>query len=273
MKKQGEKLRGSIRENIALMGTPLMSILPGQISFFVILSVIPLASILMMFISKLSFSYDSITNFITHYLPGGVAPVVVAIFEQQQAGVVDVVFTITAFYLAAKATHSIIVASTQIYNGKQRDFFRTRIKAILMLVILVILVISVIGVLTVGSRIINYLSEVNGSVHPFAYAAYNVLRWPFVMFMMFITIKIIYTVAPNVDIPSKSVNKGALLTTVIWAVSTYAYSLYVTNFANYTKFYGNLSNLIILMIWIYWLCYIFVFGMTMNEYRLTNKKE
>ena len=46
-----EKVKGSIKENWALMKTPLMSILPGQISFFVVLSIIPLASIFIMFLS------------------------------------------------------------------------------------------------------------------------------------------------------------------------------------------------------------------------------
>ena len=69
MNKQKEKIKGSIKENIKLMSTPLMSILPGQISFFVILSIIPLVSVLVMLVSKLSLSFDSVTGFITHYLP------------------------------------------------------------------------------------------------------------------------------------------------------------------------------------------------------------
>lgn len=272
MKKSKEKIKGHIKENIRLMNTPLMSILPGQISFFVILSVIPLVSLLVMFASKLSLSFESVTSFINHYLPSGVAGIILSIFEQQKVGTLDIVFIITAFYIAAKATHSIIIASTQIYNGKQRNFFRTRIKAIIMLMILIFLVLSVIGILTVGSRIIAYVAEVNGSISPYVTLVYNILKWPFVFFMIFVAIKVIYTIAPNVTIPSHSVNKGALLTTCIWVLTTFVYSFYVTHLANYTKFYGNLSNLIILMIWIYWMCYIFVFGMTMNEYKFSNEK-
>lgn len=273
MKKSKEKIRGRIKENIRLMSTPLMSILPGQISFFVILSIIPLASILAMLISKLSFNFEAVTDFVSHYLPSGVTNVILLIFEQQRVTSFDLFFIIAAFYLAAKATHSIIIASTQIYNGEQKDFVRTRIKAVLMLLILVLLVIILIGVLTIGGRLVDYLSEVNGSIHPVISLIYTILKWPFMFFMVFFTIKVIYTIAPNVTIPSNSVNKGALLTTIIWVVSTYVFSFYVTNLANYTKFYGNLSNLIILMIWIYWLCYVFVFGMTINEYRLNNKIE
>ena len=271
MEKQKNKLMTMIRKNLDIMHTPLMSILPGQISFFVILSVVPLLSILAMIISKLSFSFEMVGYVIDSCLPTGISSIVFSIFEQQRVGAADIFFIITAFYLASKATHSIIVASTTIYNGKQTDFIRTRVKAIIMLIILVILVISLIGILTVGGRIVNYLGKVNDNMIPIWVHIYEILKYPLVFFMIFFVVKVVYTISPNVAIPSKSVNKGALLTTVIWVVSTFMFSFYVTNIANYSKFYGNLSNLIIVMIWIYWLCYVFVFGMTFNEYNLTNK--
>lgn len=272
MKESREKIKGSFKQNINLMQTPLMAILPGQISFFVILSIIPLASLLFMLISKLSLNFGFVTNFITHFVPISISNVLLGIFEEQKAGAIDVFFIAMALYLASKATHSIIVASTQIYNGEQRNFIRTRIKAIIILIILVLLTIGLIAILTFGGRFLIYLSEVNGDIYYYFNNIYQVIKWPFVFFMIFFAIKVIYTVAPNVKIASSSVNKGALLTAIVWVLSTYAFSFYVTNLANFSKFYGTLSNIIILMIWIYWLCYIFVYGMTINEYKL-NKKE
>ena len=273
MDQKKEKIKGSIKENIALMNTPLMSILPGQISFFIILSIIPMFSLFVMFISKLSFNFDSITGAINHFLPSGISSMIISILNDQKVGAMDIFFIITAIYLASKATHSIIIASTRIYNGKQRDFFRTRIKAIIMLIILMFVIITGIATLTIGSKLITYLTETGYNITPLVYYTYMMLKWPFVIFIIFMAIKIIYTLAPNVDIPSKSVNKGAMLTTIGWGISTYIYSFYVSSIANYTKFYGNLSNLIISFIWIYWLSYIFVFGMTFNQYRLTINKE
>lgn len=272
MKKTKNKITGKIEENVNLMNTPLMSILPGQISFFVILSIIPLASIITMIVSKLSLNFSSVTDFIQQYVPNGISNTILSIFNYQRAGTIDILFIITALYVASKATHSIIIASTQIYGGKQKDFLRTRIKAILMLIILVILLIGALAVFTIGSKFIFYLREVNGSVSEVVYFAYNILKWPFVFFIIFMAIKIIYTVAPNVKIPSNSVNKGALLTTIIWVITTYLYSFYITKIANYEKFYGNLSNIIILIIWIYWMSYVFVYGMTINKYRLNNNE-
>ena len=267
-----EKVKGSIKENWALMKTPLMSILPGQISFFVVLSIIPLASIFIMFLSKLSINLDAINNYISMVVPMGASNIIIDILNEQKAGAVDIFFIITAFYLASKATHSIIVASTRIYNGEQRNFVRTRIKAIIMLLILVILVVLAVGTLLIGGQIFRYLMAINDSFNITFYWIYKLIKWPFVVFMIFYCIKVIYTIAPNVKIPSKSVNKGALLTTLGWAVSTFVYSTYVTKLANYSRLYGNLTNLILLMIWIYILSYTFVFGMTLNENKLSNKK-
>src|SRR5574344_2347138 len=167
-----EKIKGTIKDNVSLMKTPLMSILPGQISFFVVLSIIPLASVLVMIISKLSFNYISITNFVANYLPSAISSVILSIFEEQKVGVFDIVFIVSAFYLATKATHSIIIASTQIYNGKQRDFVRTRIKAILILIIFVLLVVAVTVVIALGGRLVNYLGE-NNAIYPVAYWTYK----------------------------------------------------------------------------------------------------
>lgn len=271
MKEANNKIKGSIKENVSLMKTPLMSILPGQISFFIILSIIPLASIFVMLISKLSINIDAITNIINHYIPQGVASIILSILNNQKAGVVDILFILTALYLAAKATHSIIIASTQIYNGKQENFIRTRIKAIIMLIILLFVVITGIGILFLGSKLIIYIKSINGDINQILYWAYTILKWPFVFFVTFFSVKIIYTIAPNVKIPSSSVNKGALFTTSISMVTTVVYSFYITHFANFSKFYGSLSNIIILMIWIYWISYIFVYGMTINEYKLNSK--
>lgn len=268
MNNSKEKIKLSIKENLSLMKSPLMSILPGQISFFIILSIIPLISIIVMLISKLSLDVNLLTNFISRYMPLGVSNILLSIFEEQKAGAVDIVFIVMAFYLASKATHSIIVASTRIYNGKQKDFLSTRIKAIIMLVILVLLVLFMLSIVVIGGEVVNYLLSINTKIHPLILWFYKLAKWPFAFFMIFFVIKVIYTIAPNEPIPSRSVNKGALITTIAWGVSTYAYSFYVLNLANYSKFYGNLSNLVIAFIWVYWLSYAFVFGMTFNEYRL-----
>ena len=48
---------------------------------------------------------------------------------------------------------------------------------------------------------------------------------------------------------------------------TSLYSFYINNFANYSVFYGSLANIVVLMIWVYFLSYAFVIGMAMNYHQ------
>ena len=59
----------------------------------------------------------------------------------------------------------------------------------------------------------------------------------------------------------------------MWIIGTEIYSIYIRNFAHYNLFYGSISNIIILMIWVYFLSYIFVFGLAINATEEEEKKE
>ena len=65
-------------------------------------------------------------------------------------------------------------------------------------------------------------------------------------------------------ISAKSVNKGAIFTTILWSILTSLYSFYISNISSYDTFYGSASKIIVLMLWIYLISYIFVLGMSIN---------
>ena len=104
------------------------------------------------------------------------------------------------------------------------------------------------------------------------------LKWPIAFILIFWLLKIIYTISPDKKISSKYMNNGALFTTIGWIITTAIYSYYVSNLANYTLFYGSISGIIAMMIWIYILSYIFVMGIAINTddynaYKNVHKKE
>ena len=80
----------------------------------------------------------------------------------------------------------------------------------------------------------------------------------------------IYAMAPDEEVPTKDNLLGPFFTTVLWIFGTEIYSIYVKYFSNYNLFYGSISNIIILMIWVYYLAYVFVLGMAISA---TSDKE
>ena len=57
---------------------------------------------------------------------------------------------------------------------------------------------------------------------------------------------------------------GSLFAMVVWLIASGAFSLYVSNFANYDRLYGSLGAVIILLFWLYLSFYIVLLGAEIN---------
>lgn len=274
MKKGFSNFRVNIKKSIDIMSTPYMAILPGQMAFFLLLSIIPVVTLIMLLATNLSINTNYIFDFVKNYFPQSVSPIILKIMNTETIKVNQIIFLISAFFLASNTTHSIIVASSTIYNAGRRNYLRTRIKAILMIFILVSLFIFTLFGIGLGDTIItNFRKVLPSDIFYYINLIYTIIRLPISFLVLFIAIKLIYTIAPNKNIKSSTVNTGAIFTTIMWLIATWVYSYYATNILNWSLFYGTMANVIILMLWIYFLSYIFLFGMTINEQKLTKQEK
>ena len=80
---------------------------------------------------------------------------------------------------------------------------------------------------------------------------FNLVRFILPLIIVFIAFVVLYTLAPNVKIKMKSVIPGAIFATIVFLGGTYLFSIYISNFANYSKTYGSIAGVIILMLWLY----------------------
>ena len=159
-----------------------------------------------------------------------------------------------------------INVSNEIYKVKPRNMLSRRIKAIVMIAILVSLFLFLIAVPVFGTTLSDIITKLTGSTNAMQITGkiLTILKYPIILAVLFINIKLMYIIAPDEEIPSKTTNKGALFTTVLWVISTEVFAFYVGKFTSYDVFYGSISNILIMFIWVYWLSYIFVLGMVIN---------
>ncbi|MCP6711424.1 YihY family inner membrane protein, partial [Klebsiella pneumoniae] len=80
-------------------------------------------------------------------------------------------------------------------------------------------------------------------------------------FLLFSTL---YALAPNIKIKFKSVLPGALFASIVWILRTAAFGFYVSNFSNYSKTYGSIGGIIVLMLWLYITGFIIIVGAEIN---------
>ncbi len=252
---------------------PEMLILPGQIAYFLFLSVVPTITLISYTCSYLNLSNDLINTLFTNILGKDVAEMVTPILTSTTITPTFFISLGVGYFIASNGMSSIIVASNTIYGIKDSGFFRRRLKAIIMELVIVILLLFVLIVPLLGSNIISILQYFNSNAETTSMVAriLNLLNGPVSWVIIFLIIKVLYMMAPDCKIPSKSVNGGAIFTTLAWISATAFYSYYITHFAHYSVFYGGLANIVILMVWVYILSFTFVIGMAMNYHESLEK--
>ena len=259
---------------IKTINQPEMRILPGQLAFFLLLSIIPLLAVIAAVASRFSLSIENLLNSVSNTLPKEISDFILQIIDRGNINMNIVIFCILGFILASNGPHSMIIGSNLLYGIKDKDFLTRRIKAFLMTVILTVLFIFVLIVPVFGNQIVRLLTDLipSNKVDDTIMLVYGILKYPVSLFIIFFFIKLLYTIAPDQVIKSKETTKGAIFTTLGWILSTEIYSFYVKKIANYSVLYGSVANLIVLFIWIYILSYIFMLGMALNATNYNEKK-
>ena len=249
-----------------------MRILPGQLAFFMVLSVFALFPIFGLIGS--SFISNELINSMDHSLPAAVSSILKSLMEVESSGLSIFIFLAFSIYIASTGCEAIIITSNVIYKIKNNMSIKQSIKAIFMTIILIGLILFVVLVPAFGELIINAISkDTPGKVIDTIHMVYDILKYPISFLLIFIDLKMLYTLAPNAKIPSAYNNYGTLFTTVMWIIITRVYSIYLNHFNTYDIFYGSFGNVVIMLFWIYLLAYVFTMGMAINaEYYFKSKE-
>lgn len=266
-----------IRHLIKNIQKPEMRILPGQLAFYFVLTLIPLAALLGSIISITNIPIGVLEAGFAKHLPAAVNSILLQISTENNVSINLIVFFVSSLILASNGTHSMIIASNHIYKIPDKSYLNRRIKSLFMMLNLIILLIFIVIFLVFGDKIVNLICsfDTGEKIYGIFNTIYQILKYPLSLLLIYISIKILYTMAPDTNIKSKQVTYGAAFTSVTWVIATRVYSIYIDKFSHYNSFYGSISNLIVLLLWIYILAYVFVLGMTLNatRYNLDTSKE
>ena len=264
-----ERIKRYWKKLIGLLLKPEMRILPSSIAFHIILAIIPLLTIVVLIASYFNISIDLITELINNIMPHQVSEIVINVISGKGFDQSVGLFNIIAFFLASNGTYAIINTSNTLYKIKNRSEIKARLSSIILLLIIILLFLFLLVVPIFGENIISLISEAKilSEYTDKAMTIFNIIKWPITLIIIYLNIRLIYAIAPSKNIKSEETTYGAAFTTIGWVIATIIFRFYLSHFARYDILYGNLSSIIILMVWMYFLSYIFVFGMAINVSR------
>lgn len=261
VKKTKERLEEYLRKIIEIILKPEMGVLPGQIAFSMLLSIVPIVTLSGYAASFFGIDMDYIINLLNSIIPGGASSLIPALTGSSIDLGLTLIF-IWMFYLASNGCNSIILISNQIYGINQSNWIKRRIKAIFMTIAIVLIFLVILVFEVFGVELIGLLSFV--SFYETLYKVFKILKGPIVWVIMFVFLRALYEFAPDRVRKKSHINTGTIFTTIGWIVVTNIYGYLSLNNGNYNLFYGALSNIAFLMIWLYFMAFVFVIGLSLN---------
>ncbi|AWV97559.1 YihY/virulence factor BrkB family protein [Arcticibacterium luteifluviistationis] len=236
----------------------LLAIFPAVIFLFTLIPYIPIANLDV-----------QIMDFLANILPRGIystaANTIQDIISRRRVDVLSFGF-LFALYAATNGMMALIRAfNISLEKDDKRGFFQGRLVALFLTFLLVLVMISAIVVLIVGKFSIAYLFEIGFLNEDFTYYMIQLLRYVSIFIIFFLGIGSIYYFAPGKNKRMSFFNIGAMLASILCILATNGFSYYLVNFNSYNKLYGSIGTLIGMMVWIYLIAVILIFGFEINS--------
>ncbi len=258
-----ERIRLIFKQFYSILKKPEMRVLPGQLAFYFLMSLIPIFAIAIIIASNLitNFNFNNLT-----YIPQIILDILTSVVETANVYNNLAILLVIYLILGSNGATSIIITSNTLYGINNPGGIHTKVKSIIMTIVIVALLLFIIFIPAFGDYIIKYIFSIatNKEYLIIYMPIYRILKLIISFLIIFLGVNLIYILAPDKKIKGKKTFFGALFTTVGWIFVTELFGFYVTSVANYNALYGNFANILVLLMWVYLLAYLFVFGMAIN---------
>lgn len=248
--------------------------LGSQLAYYLVLSFFPFLIFLITLIGFINLNSIEILDGLQKILPTAVFELTSAtigeVVTSQNTGLLGISVILT-IWSASSAFRAVTKGVNKAYNVEEnRSFIRRSIIGILSVIALALTIISTLVMLVFGDVIGNLLNQILPFEHIITFL-WNILRYLIIIVMMIIVFATIYKVSPATKVKFRDAIPGAITTTIVWLIVSLVFSFYVNNFSNYSRLYGSIWAVFVLMIWLFITSMVFIFGVEVNSV-LDNKR-
>jgi len=114
-----------------------------------------------------------------------------------------------------------------------------------------------------GPQLDGFIATKVGLSNAFS-IAWVIRRWPLIVFLLILSLALVYYFAPNVEQEWKWITPGSVLAVIGWILTSLLFAYYVDHFGSYNKTYGTIGAVIILLTWMYLTRFLVLVGGELN---------
>lgn len=242
------------------------SLMAAAISFYTILSVIPLFLVFM-----------SISGYVLHSSKQALEAVIVILWRISPTSTVDV-FKILTDLIQSKTVFGLIGLAGLTWGAsrifavvensmsvvwkveKGRAYWHSKFLTLLLVPITVFIMLSSLAFTALYTLAKNIEIPIIGLKLSQAHWLSQLFAMLLPLALGFILFYLTYKIIPNRKIDSKAALIGAICSSAMWEIAKFLFDVYIKRYGSFQKMYGSFATIIVMLIWIYYSSFVVLIG-------------
>lgn len=240
----------------------------SAVAFSLLLALFPFILFCLALLPYLPIDRQAVFSFLSDSLPEGIYQFIYQTVEdllvRQRVELLSLSI-VFAVYTASRGMEALVTAFNVSFRlAEKRSFLLRKWVAIQLTIITAIMIFLASALLIVGRLVLDYLVVWGIIKANYTLLLLHLTKYVIAFLVLWLFTSLIYYLAPATPQKWYFFSIGSFIASLGIAVATVGFSVYLEYFNTYNKLYGSIGTLIVLMLWIYLVTFILLFGFEVN---------
>ncbi len=244
-----------------------LMLMSNALTYKLLIAIFPFIIFLM---TLLGFSNLNIEQYIiglSKTLPNPIEDILIVfvkeVIQTPNVSLLSTSFLVT-IYSASTGFNSIIQGLNRAYEQDDNRSFIIKRGTSVMLVFIFAILVNCSLLLFIFSDYIKNMIIKYTALEFIPYFLDSLFLYVFIAMVLLVMVLVIYKISISKKVTLKSILPGAIITVFSWLILSKGFNIYINNFSRYSKIYGSIGSIFVLVIWINMISLILLLGGQVN---------
>jgi membrane protein len=231
----------------------------AALSYYFLLSLFPmllfLTSMLGLIVGQNPQFQNQLYSYIAQAMPGDASSLVSKTVHEittKTSGLKMVIGIVGALWSASSGMSALGTSLNAAYDVQEgRPWWKRQLTFLLLTIAVTVLVIAALVIVLFGGKLANFAGN-HLHLGNTLVLIWNVVQWPVALFFVVLCFALIYYFAADLEHARWYwITPGSVIGVLLWIVASAGFKVYLHFFDSYSKSYGSLAGVVVLMLWFY----------------------
>lgn len=230
----------------------------AALSYYFFSALIPMVFFLMAVLGMFASQSEQLRNSLLNYAGQVMPPEALTLMEKalrevstHSSGLKLIFGLVLSLWAGAGGMSSIVDALHHCYNIEEsRPYWKRTLVALGLTVGMAVLAVCALTIVLYGGDIERFVGAHLG-LSNVAVLIWKIVQWPIALFFVLLAFALIYYWGPDAEQEWRWVTPGSLVGVTLWIGASVLFRVYLHFYNSYSKSYGSLGAVIVLLLWLY----------------------